>query len=189
MESGVISSKLEFPGSNPIDEHPCIPCVEIVKMNDFHVIHAMSPWLGDADVVVSAPTEAGGVEYLPAKRLDVNAFKICCVPFEVYDIDQGDVVECTSEGLVRRMISKSGSVGFRFRSDQSHEAVREIVHAIREVGCEVEFAADGSVVAVNVPLRVSASHVSGLLLAFEEAGLLEYETVRTVEPEECPYDI
>lgn len=138
--------------------------------------HALSPWLEYANDIVLVKV-GDGYETLPAFRLGNGVFRICCIPFRAYDIDQGDEVFRCDDGIFVSVVQKSGSCGFRFRTSHGPDIIEKIVMVLESFGCEVEFQPTGLLIAVNAPAGVDAELVSGALLSFEEASYLEYETV------------
>ena len=141
--------------------------------------HSLSPWLAEADDRLLAMTEEGVMECLPVKRMGGDLFRLCCVPFLIYDVDRGDVV-VGRHGKFVSLSEKSGDVGFRFIADE--DVVSKVSLVVAEMGCSMERAPDGRVVAINVPVGADAPEMSAALQGLEDAGYLQFETVRTFEP-------
>ena len=59
------------------------------------VIHPEPVWRERADFIISAPLllEEGRAEQLSAWHEEDHLFEICCIPFFVFDVALGDVVE------------------------------------------------------------------------------------------------
>lgn len=139
--------------------------------------HGLSPWLDQADDMVLVKTETGD-ETLPGQNLGNGIFRICCIPFRAYDIDHGDEVLRGQDGIFASVARKSGNCGFRFRTDREDDSIQRVVTVVEKYGCTVEFCPHGTVIGVNAPHGIDQEQISGILLQLEEAGNLEYETIR-----------
>lgn len=139
--------------------------------------HGLSPWLDEANDFVFVPLEGEGYETIPVKALGDGTFRVCCVPFFVYDLNQGDVVTKNTADILLEIRSKSGNCDFRFRSEEGQDTIRAIVDVLEGAGTTVEFEPWGRLVCVSVPPAVDASRISGYLQSLEEAGTLRYEAV------------
>lgn len=139
--------------------------------------HGLSPWLDEANDFVFVPLEGEGYETIPVKALGDGTFRVCCVPFFVYDLNQGDLVAKDAADILLEVRSKSGNCDFRFRSEEGQDTIRAIVDVLEGAGTTVEFEPWGRLVCVSVPPAVDASRISGYLQSLEEAGTLRYEAV------------
>lgn len=77
---------------------------------------------------------SGDFEQLWARKLDVNLFKVCSVPFLAYGIALDDHVETTNENLVRKVVACAGHKTLRIailkkaRIDELHAVIHGWLH-------------------------------------------------------------
>ncbi len=117
-------------------------------------------------------------EQLWARRVDTHRFEICCIPFFVHDIALGDVVETSSDYLVRRVVEPSGRYVFRVWFGESFHPRDEIAAQLVELGAVIEWSSS-NVLAVDAADEELAKVISGWLIEREELRQLVYETGRT----------
>ncbi|NUM55121.1 MAG: DUF4265 domain-containing protein [Candidatus Hydrogenedentes bacterium] len=122
-----------------------------------------------------APPE---VEELWARRVGQYAFEVCCIPFYAYDINLGDIVETNRKFLVKSIIIASQNYTFRvwFGETKGSKARSEIVGAIQDLGCEMEWSST-DLLAVSAQSHF-AQRVADYLHQQELSERLQYETGR-----------
>jgi hypothetical protein len=84
----------------------------VVVMTDQtgQAVHLEPVWRERSNFVIAAEVPDGGdteTEQLWARQIDEHRFEICCIPFFVFDIALGDVVETDRQAVTS---SVSGSV-------------------------------------------------------------------------------
>ncbi len=144
-------------------------------------VHQDPVWRDRADFIIGAEITGASLdvktEQLWARRVDALRFEICCIPFFVYDIALGDVVETSSDFLVRRVVESSGRFVFRVWFGESFHSRDEIAAQLVELGAVIEWSSP-NVLAVDAADEELAKVISGWLLEREEQGQLVYETGR-----------
>jgi hypothetical protein len=147
--------------------------------------HADPVWRSRSDHVIAAAIDPGDTDYdveqLWARRIDQTHFEICCIPFFMYDVALGDIVEVDAELSFVRVTEPSGRYVFRVYLGRSSDPADELVEALRGMGSLVEWSSD-ILLAVDAASRVEAQHVADFLHGRVEADRLTYETGR-LQPE------
>jgi hypothetical protein len=88
--------------------------VATVKPKRVNAVHEGPVWRDRANFIVGAPlSEEGRAEQLWARQLGGERFEICCIPFFVYDLALGDVVETDAAQNIVRVVEPSGRFVFR----------------------------------------------------------------------------
>jgi hypothetical protein len=116
-------------------------------------------------------------EQLWCRQLSEYTFKICCIPFFVYDISLGDIVETDSIHIITRIIEKSGHFTFRvWFGDSEDIAFRlELTDRITQLGGLVEWSSK-NLLAIDAPTEELANSFSDYLFQKEQMGKLIYES-------------
>ncbi len=86
-------------------------------------------------------------EQLWAKKLSINSFKICCIPFFCYGLALGDIVEtasdtaCGRDYMVTSVVEKSGNFTLRimFSRECAEDLRLGIIKELRLSGCILEW--------------------------------------------------
>lgn len=79
-------------------------------------VHQEPVWRDRSNFVIAAAVPGGGdteTEQLWGRQIDERRFEICCIPFFVYDLALGDVVETDGDYIVERVVEPSGRYVFR----------------------------------------------------------------------------
>jgi hypothetical protein len=144
--------------------------------------HDQSAWHKKADFVIAAKiedevwSEEYSHEQLMAKKLGPNLYKVCSIPFALYNINLDDKVSLDEEFNIKRVIERGNYCSFRIAtkdSDQQH-AILKLLN--QKYAVEQETFSD-QLTAVAVPRKI-ANEVSGTLLnAEEEKNIIAYETL------------
>lgn len=149
-------------------------------------VHLNPLWRSQANFVVRAAiTDAESpkkYEQLWALQLGPNRFKLCCIPYFVYDLALGDEVETSNRGEsqyeVARVVQPSGHITFRAWFGDSRSEVRdELVGEMRALGAGMELYSE-RLLAIDAADESHAQEVADVLMAKELAGALVYETGR-----------
>ena len=91
-------------------------------------VHQDPVWRERSNFITAAPIPDGGdieTEQLWARK-DDDGLEICCIPFFVYDLALGDVVETDDDYLVRQVVRQSGRFVFRVWFGESFHPRDEI---------------------------------------------------------------
>src|SRR3954453_9406655 len=79
--------------------------VATVKAERVDAVHAAPVWRERADFVIGARLpEEGRAEQLWARRIEGRHFEVCCIPFFLYDVALGDVVETDADYDLERVV-------------------------------------------------------------------------------------
>lgn len=145
--------------------------------------HADPVWRQRADFIINARLpEPGRFEQLWARRVSEARFEICCIPFFLYDVALGDVVETVAEGhwqhRIERVLSRSGRFVFRAyferRQYRHRDSTGEAMHAL---GAQTEWSSP-SLLAIDVE-GSSVQKIADVLEELEHNKTLTYETEMT----------
>lgn len=146
--------------------------------------HAEPVWRDRTDFIIHAPLpEVGRFEQLWTRRVGENQFEICCIPFFLYDVALGDIVETTPQGtreyLVSRVLKRSGRYVFRVYFKRSQYRYREeTFEALRDLGALLEWSSR-SWLAIDARDHVHAQEIADYLHGQEQAKRSIYETGKT----------
>jgi len=142
-------------------------------------VHDAPVWGDKADFVIGAPLpEEGRAEQLRARQLSDNRFEVCCIPFFVYDIALGDVVETDADHNVTRVVEPSGRVVFRVWFGESFHPREEVADELVERDALVEWSST-NLLAVDAADEARADAIAAYLAEQERAGRLMFETGRS----------
>jgi hypothetical protein len=141
--------------------------------------HSDPVWRDRADFIIAAavdPTETGVIsEQLWARRIEDYRFEICCIPFFMYDLTLGDVVETTPEFLVERVSDRSGRYVFRVFFGETPFPRVAITSALASLGALMEWSSP-NLLAVDAPDETRAQSIADFLQQQEDQRILVYET-------------
>lgn len=147
--------------------------------------HDHPVWRQRADFIINARLpEPGRFEQLWTRRTGDSQFEVCCVPFCLYDLALGDIVETAADGertyVLDRVIHRSGRYVFRAFFERAQYRWRDsTVAAVEAFGAQVEWSSP-SLLAIDIA-GASAQRVADLLLKLEQKSHLVYETGKTGE--------
>jgi hypothetical protein len=157
----------------------------MVEQREF-VVHESPAWRERSDFIISAvlPEEdlPRRFEQLFARQLSENRFELCCIPFFLYDIALGDVVQTSARDgrryVVDRVIEPSGHYVFRVWFGDSFQPRGEIAAEVQKICPTIEWLSS-NLLAIDAQNLDQAQRVADLLAERENAGQLIYETGRT----------
>lgn len=144
-------------------------------------VHQEPIWRDRSNFIIAASIRDGGdveTEQLWARRDDEGHFEICCIPFFVYDLALGDVVETSADYLVQRVIRQSGRYVFRVWFGESFHPRDEVAGQLKGLGSLVEWSSP-NLLAVDAVDLEHAQMVADFLVQHQDAGHLAYETGRS----------
>jgi hypothetical protein len=137
------------------------------ERSNFIIVSAIDP--SDTDVAS---------EQLWARKVDDLRFEICCIPFFVYDLALGDVVDTDEHYAVKRVVVPSGRFVFRVWFGESFHPRDEVAEELKALGSLVEWSSR-NLLAVDATDKEHAQRVADFLAEREKAGHLVYETGRS----------
>jgi hypothetical protein len=152
--------------------------------HDHFSTHRDPIWRDRADFLVQAALpEAHRYEQLWCRQVTVDTFEVCCIPFFLYDLALGDIIETSPVSgrryVMSRVVARSGRYVFRARFDASQLGNRdEVLAELTELGAWTEWSSH-SMVAVDARDAAHAQAIADHLWEQERLGLLVYETGRT----------
>jgi hypothetical protein len=143
------------------------------------VIHPEPIWRDRADFIIGAPlSEAGRAEQLWARRVDGHLFEICCIPFFVFDLALGDLVETDGGYNIVGVVQHSGRSVFRVWFGESFRPRQEIADQLSDLGALLEWSSV-NLLAVDADGTSRAQVVADFLAEREAEGQLKYKTGRS----------
>ncbi|TDT31307.1 uncharacterized protein DUF4265 [Naumannella halotolerans] len=158
-------------------------CGVVAKLSNKEATHSSPIWRDRSNFIIAAKFQIDDetfTEQLWARQIDEYTFEVCCIPFLVYDLALGDVVETNHEYVVKRVLSRSGRYVFRviFAGTNAFNSDR-VVFALLELGALIEYSSSNVISVDCVPSR--AQDVAKILSAEEQAERLIYETGKKVQ--------
>lgn len=143
-------------------------------------VHQEPVWRARSNFIIAADILSGGdtkTEQLWARQIDQYRFEICCIPFFVYDLALGDVVETDANYIVQRVAEPSGRYVFRVWLDESFRPRGEIAEELTALGSLIEWSS-GNLLAVDAMDEDHAKLVADFLAEKERQKRVIYETGR-----------
>ena len=146
--------------------------------------HDNPVWRDRADFIVSAALpEIGRYEQLWCRQITDRTFEVCCIPFFLYDVALGDVIETLPQGERKYVLSgvsaRSGRYVFRaFFERRQYRFRDEVAGALEAIGALVEWSSP-SLLAVDAHDDVHGQEIADFLHHQQQQEHLVYETGRT----------
>jgi hypothetical protein len=148
------------------------------------MLHVEPVWGERADLQIDVviPDVVDSLERLVARSVGADAYELCCLPFALYDLSLGDVVEVAgltreTPGRVTRVLRPSGRFLFRvLLLEEDAVRMRSLESTFASFGCSLE-GYGPLLLAVDTDDEAAADLVLGLLVQEAAQGGLEYETV------------
>ena len=146
--------------------------------------HHLEPaWRDRSNFIIAADISSQGTaasrEQLWARQISEGRFEVCCIPFFLYDVALGDVVETPVDGprkyLISRVVKPSGRYVFRVWFGESFQPRDEIGQAMEGLGALLEWSSQ-NLLAVDAPDAEHAQVIADFLADRESKGQLVYET-------------
>lgn len=145
-------------------------------------VHRDPVWRDRSNFILTASIDPGDTdvytEQLWARQIGASHFEICCIPFFLYDLALGDVVEADEKNFVKSIVRRSGRYVFRVHVVNLPRAGEEIIPQIEALGGLVE-RSSRSMFAIDAENDQNAQRIAEFLWDQEQRGTLEYETGRT----------
>jgi Domain of unknown function (DUF4265) len=84
---------------------------ELISMADDWKVHQTPVWKDRADFIINTiveqePDGRKVWEQLWSEQTDENLFRLCCIPFFVYELNLGDEFETHNEGGQRHVVNR-----------------------------------------------------------------------------------
>lgn len=144
-----------------------------------HSVHDAPVWRDKADFILQARLpEDGRAEQIWSRQISEVRFEICCIPFFVYDLSLGDVVETSEDYWVERVVEVSGRYVFRMWFGESTYPPQLVVDELESRGALIEWSSP-QLVAVDAANQAHADEIAGFLSAQQQSERLIFETGRT----------
>jgi Domain of unknown function (DUF4265) len=158
----------------------------VIGAEEEFVVHEAPVWRARANFIVNAELRESDrpkrFEQLWTRQFGDDEFEVCCIPFFLYDVALGDVVQTSAEGelryVVERVIKPSGRYVFRVWFGESFHPREEIAKELGELGALLEWSS-ANLLAVDVEDDERAQGVADYLDAREKRGELMFETGRS----------
>lgn len=154
------------------------------------IVHLDPVWRDRADFIIGADIsesqDGSEWEQLWARQVDEARFEICCIPFLLYDVSLGDIVEVGPHAgrnyMVRAVTNASGRFTFRvwFGNARNGGDRERIVAELSTIASEVEWSSL-NLLAVDAADVEVAHRVSEFLVGYQESGDLLFENGWTAE--------
>jgi len=144
------------------------------------VQHSEPVWRDKSDFVIAAAFGGGGleVEQLFVRQISDHRFELCCIPFFLYDVALGDVVETDDTYLVREVVEWSGRYVFRVWFGDTGHPREDIANALVELGGLLEWSSV-NLLAVDAEDLAKAQKIADYLVIASQEGKLMFETGRS----------
>ena len=139
-------------------------------------LHSDPVWRDRSNFIVGARLrEAGRTEQLWARQIGKHRFEVCCIPFFVYDLALGDVVETDEEYEIVRVAEPSGRFVFRVWFGDSTYPQSEVVATLERLGALLEWSSV-NLLAVDAADSGMAKAIADYLQEHDAQGHFVYET-------------
>jgi len=139
-------------------------------------VHEAPVWRERSNCLIGAPLpEEGRSEQLWARQVGAQRFEVCCIPFFLYDVALGDLVETDANYDVVRVVKPSGRFVFRVWFGESFHPRQEVADELEQLGALTEWSST-NLLAVDAADERDAQVIADYLLQAERAGRFVYET-------------
>ena len=142
-------------------------------------VHRVPVWRERSNFIIAAAVDPGNTdvasEQLWARKIDDRHFELCCIPFFLYDMALGDVVETDEAFKVQRVSTHSGRYVFRVYFGRSAHPREEVADLLKSLGALLEWSSE-NLLAVDAVDQTHAQVIAYALQEREDLGQLMYET-------------
>ena len=142
------------------------------------IVHTEPVWRDKADFIIGAALPEGRAEQLWARQLGERRFEICCIPFFVFDLALGDIVETDVDYTMSGVVEASGRFTFRVWFGDSFHPREDIEAELITLGALVEWSSV-NLLAVDAADAGHAQTIANFLQERTDLGQLIYETGRS----------
>ncbi|MFB6609343.1 DUF4265 domain-containing protein [Agromyces sp. NPDC056379] len=144
-------------------------------------VHPDPIWRERANFIINAPLpEEGRFEQLWCWQLTEDTFRVCCIPFFLYDIALSDVVRTETQSgrnhVVSQVVEPSGRYVFRVFFEPSMLGNRgDVVAHLTALGALLEWSSH-NMLAADARNAEHGQEIADFLFEQEDQGRLIYET-------------
>ncbi|MCP9488986.1 MAG: DUF4265 domain-containing protein [Solirubrobacteraceae bacterium MAG38_C4-C5] len=150
-----------------------------MKAERTEAVHSEPVWRDRANFIIAAQLpEEGRSEQLWARQAGDQRFEVCCIPFFLYDVALGDVVETDADYDMVRVIAPAGRCVFRVWLGESLRPREEIAQELRDLGALLEWSS-ANLLAADAADELHAQVIADFLAEQEGSGHLIFETGRS----------
>jgi len=157
-----------------------VAAIVVAKMTapQQEAVHPEPVWRDRSNFVIGARLpEPGRTEQLWARQLGERRFEVCCIPFFLYDVALGDVVETDENYDFVRVVRPSGRYVFRVWFGDSTYSKDRVADGLTKLGALLEWSS-ANLLAVDAADDEQAKAVADFLQDHEDRQHLVYETGR-----------
>jgi Domain of unknown function (DUF4265) len=150
------------------------------------VTHVDPAWRSRSNFIIMAriaENSAGkNYEQLFVRKVQDDVFEICCIPYFLYDLSLGDIVETERDDrfayVVARRLKNCGRFTFRVWLDNGASNFAPVRDRIADLGGQIERHSP-RLIAIDSADERAATLIADFLRSEEQASRLVYETGRT----------
>lgn len=144
--------------------------------------HLEPVWRDRSNFIIAADISSQGAvasrEQLWARQISGSQFELCCIPFFLYDVALGDIVEVDAAGprkyLIRSVVQPSGRYVFRVWFGEPYQPRDEIAQALENRNALLEWSSQ-NLLAVDARDAMHGQVIADFLTDRERKGQLIYE--------------
>jgi len=142
-------------------------------------VHEAPVWRDRADFVIGAPLpEEGRAEQLWARQVGDQRCEICCIPFFLYHVALGDMVETDAGYDLERVVQPSGRYVFRVWFGNTAHPRQDVADELDGRGAFLEWSS-ANLLAVDAADERHAQEIADYLAEQQGADRLMFETGRS----------
>jgi hypothetical protein len=150
--------------------------------DDLISVHTEPVWRHRSNFIIAADLpENSRLEQLWARQIADFRFELCCIPFFVYDLALGDIVETDQAYQITKVTEPSGRFVFRVWLGKSNYPQSLIANELSALGALIE-RSSSNLIAVDAADALAAQAVADLLQSHQVRQNLIYETAGTSQP-------
>lgn len=150
-----------------------------MRAEQVDAVHEEPVWRERSNFIIGAPLpEDGRAEQLWVRQVSGQRFEICCIPFFLYDVALGDVVETDDAYNLVRVVDRSGRFVFRIWFGESFHPRQQVADELAERGALLEWSSP-NLLAVDASDETHAQEIADYLAEQEQAERLMFETGRS----------
>ena len=158
--------------------------VESYLTDDQFITHPEPVWRERSNFIIAAELDDAGqrkYEQLFVRQISKNRFEVCCIPFVLYHVALGDIVETHAKNgrqyVVNKVVESSGRYVFRVWLGDSTFPREELAEQLKALGALLEWHTY-NLLAVDATDQGHAQQIADFLAEGEREGHYVYETGR-----------
>lgn len=142
-------------------------------------VHTDPVWRERANFIIAAALPGTDrAEQLWARRIDDRLYEVCCIPFFLYDVALGDVVEASASHALARVVEPSGRFVFRVWLGGTAHPRQDVADELTELGALFDWSST-DLLAIDAADAWHSRVIAEVLAGHERMGHFLYETGRT----------